>query len=209
MANLWKNRGYVIKFRHSIFVIRSGLVDKVTVFQIEKKNSMVQIQSVLIDILPEVKVFLVIYIPRVSVRTGFPVRCSTWRQLSCGPLLHILIIFLFGIQRIQRLFIKEDKGIYMLYNRKTSKSQVNSPLRMHDLLEILKHAFRLLDGFFEYTYDYMFHTNMLKLGWVVLRIYVALAVFQPYRDLEAGDNQSLKFKWRGGESNPGSLAPQA
>ena len=29
---------------------------------------------------------------------------------------------------------------------------------------------------------------------VVLRIYVALAVFQPYRDLEAGDNQSLKFK---------------
>ena len=44
---------------------------------------------------------------------------------------------------------------------------------------------------------------------VVLRIYVALAVFQPYRDLEAGDNQSLKFKWRGGESNPGPLAPQA
>ena len=28
-------------------------------------------------------------------------------------------------------------------------------------------------------------------GWlVVLRIYVASAVFQPYRDLEAGDNQS-------------------
>ena len=43
---------------------------------------------------------------------------------------------------------------------------------------------------------------------VVLRIYVALAVFQPYRDLEAGDNQSLKFKWRGGELNPGPLAPQ-
>ena len=30
---------------------------------------------------------------------------------------------------------------------------------------------------------------------VVLKINVALAVFQPYRDLEAGDNQSLKFKW--------------
>ena len=44
---------------------------------------------------------------------------------------------------------------------------------------------------------------------VVLRIYVALAVFQSYRDLEAGDNQSLKFKWRGRESNPGPLAPQA
>ena len=47
-------------------------------------------------------------------------------------------------------------------------------------------------------------------GWlVVLKIYVALAVFQPYHDLEAGDNQSLKFKWRGGESNSGPLAPQA
>ena len=44
---------------------------------------------------------------------------------------------------------------------------------------------------------------------VVLRIYVALAVFQPYRDLEAGNNQSLKFKLQGGESNPGPLAPQA
>ena len=27
--------------------------------------------------------------------------------------------------------------------------------------------------------------------------------------LGAGDNQSLKFKWRGGESKPGPLAPQA
>ena len=36
--------------------------------------------------------------------------------------------------------------------------------------------------------------NFLTVGWlVVLRIYVALAVFQPYRDLEAGDNQSLKI----------------
>ena len=43
---------------------------------------------------------------------------------------------------------------------------------------------------------------------IVLRVYVALGVFQPYRDLEAGDNQSLKFKWRAGESNPGPLAPQ-
>ena len=27
-------------------------------------------------------------------------------------------------------------------------------------------------------------------------------------DLEAGDNQSLKFKWRDRESNSGPLAPQ-
>ena len=47
-------------------------------------------------------------------------------------------------------------------------------------------------------------------GWlIVLRINVTLAVFQPYRDLEAGDNQSLKFKLRNLESNPGPLAPQA
>ena len=32
-------------------------------------------------------------------------------------------------------------------------------------------------------------------GWlVVLRIYVASVVFQQYRDLEAGDNQSLKVQ---------------
>ena len=37
--------------------------------------------------------------------------------------------------------------------------------------------------------------NFSLVGWlVVLRIYVALAVFQPYRDLEAGDNQSLKIQ---------------
>ena len=48
------------------------------------------------------------------------------------------------------------------------------------------------------------------LGWlVVLRIYVILAVFKPYRDLEAEDNQSLKSKWRDRESNTGPLAPQA
>ena len=33
------------------------------------------------------------------------------------------------------------------------------------------------------------------LGWlVVLRIYIDLAIFQPYLDLEAGDNQSLKIQ---------------
>ena len=36
---------------------------------------------------------------------------------------------------------------------------------------------------------------MFGLVWFgLLRIYVALAVFQPYRDLEAGDNQSLKIQ---------------
>ena len=52
-----------------------------------------------------------------------------------------------------------------------------------------------------------FSTNTLWL--VVSGIYVASAVFQPYRNLKAGDNQSLEFKWRGRESNPRPLAPQA
>ena len=45
-----------------------------------------------------------------------------------------------------------------------------------------------------------------SVGWlgVVLRI-VALAVLQPYHDLEAGDNKFLKFKWRDRESNLGPL----
>ena len=37
--------------------------------------------------------------------------------------------------------------------------------------------------------------NKALVGWlVVLRIYVASVVFQQYRDLEAGDNQSLKVQ---------------
>ena len=31
---------------------------------------------------------------------------------------------------------------------------------MHDLLEILEHAFSLFDGFFQYTYNYMFFKIM-------------------------------------------------
>ena len=47
-------------------------------------------------------------------------------------------------------------------------------------------------------------------GWLaVLRIYVALAIFHSYRDLEAGDNQSLKSQWRDRELSPEPLAPQA
>ena len=46
--------------------------------------------------------------------------------------------------------------------------------------------------------SYMYSCNdvLLEFGldlWlVVLRIYVALTMFQPYRDLKAEDNQSLK-----------------
>ena len=39
------------------------------------------------------------------------------------------------------------------------------------------------------------HTSMRLVGWLVgLRINVDLAIFQPYLDLEAGDNQSLEIQ---------------
>ena len=43
--------------------------------------------------------------------------------------------------------------------------------------------------------NYNFVQIIFKVGWlVVLRINVDLAIFQPYLDLEAGDNQSLKIQ---------------
>ena len=42
---------------------------------------------------------------------------------------------------------------------------------------------------------------------VVLRIYVNLGIFHPYRDLETGDNQSEIVAARPG-IEPGPLAPQ-
>ena len=47
---------------------------------------------------------------------------------------------------------------------------------------------------------------LLYLGFTSLDL---TAVFQPYRDLEAGDNQSLKLWRRDWESNPEPLALQA
>ena len=50
---------------------------------------------------------------------------------------------------------------------------------------------------------------LVSFVWAVLRIYVALTTFQSYRNLEAGETQSLKFKMQDQEWNPGSLAPQS
>ena len=42
---------------------------------------------------------------------------------------------------------------------------------------------------------YASFTKYILVGWLVaLRINVDLAIFQPYLDLEAGDNQSLKIQ---------------
>ena len=46
-------------------------------------------------------------------------------------------------------------------------------------------------------------------GWlIVLRIYIDLAIFPPYLDLDQEITNLWKFKWRGRESNPGPLAPK-
>ena len=51
-------------------------------------------------------------------------------------------------------------------------------------------------------------TAIISIGWLaVLRIHVGLAVFQPCRHLEAGDNQSLKIQATRPGIEPGPLAP--
>ena len=48
----------------------------------------------------------------------------------------------------------------------------------------------------------------MMFGFACFKVYhVALKIFQSYRDLEAGDTISLKFKWGDRKSNPGPLAP--
>ena len=39
------------------------------------------------------------------------------------------------------------------------------------------------------------------IGWLVFRIYVVLAIFQPYRDLEAGDNKTNLWNFSGEAGN--------
>ena len=68
----------------------------------------------------------------------------------------------------------------------------------HINLHLYKFKFRLEDGSLARN---MFVTG----GWlVVLRINVDLAIFQPYLDLEAGDNQSLKIQVARPGIEPGS-----
>ena len=73
---------------------------------------------------------------------------------------------------------------YMILDHKMTWEPLNSSL--------------FLDKVYLRPHENGHEISQKKFGWlVVLRIYVALAVYQPYRDLGAGDNQSMKFKWRG------------
>ena len=64
-----------------------------------------------------------------------------------------------------------------------------------------------IDTFWEISSLWKLHGNLSTtyVGWlIVLRIKVDLAIFQPYLDLEAGDNQSLKIQVAGPEIKPRS-----
>ena len=86
------------------------------------------------------------------------------------------------------------RGIGPLVGRTSS----NRRSVMHVLVEIFRITYN-----FSFICQYIFiwpissgrEISPLLIGWlVVLRINVDLAIFQPYLDLEAGDNQSLKIQ---------------
>ena len=81
MTNLWKNPWYLIKFELSIFVIWSGLVDKVAVFQIAEYNSMVQIQPVPIKNFSHVTGFFFSYLHTVYYK-AIPFLPDTFTYLN-------------------------------------------------------------------------------------------------------------------------------
>ena len=94
-------------------------MDKVAVFQIEKKNSMVQIQLVPINIFSQV-CFLFIYIYTVYYKA------TTFLQ---DTFTYFDYFFLFGIPCGLSVFSFEQKrqlGIYLLSTRKSRKRHVNS-----------------------------------------------------------------------------------
>ena len=53
--------------------------------------------------------------------------------------------------RVQRLSNKKGKGISCQIHEYLANVRLILSLQMHDLLEILEHAFSLLDGVFQYT----------------------------------------------------------
>ena len=68
---------------------------------------------------------------------------------------------------------------------KVSTKSYSIPLELCDITSVCGNK----------LYHFIGKRRPIGYGWlVVLRIYVASAVFQPYRDLEAGDNQSLKIQ---------------
>ena len=80
---------------------------------------------------------------------------------------------------------------------------------LDDLYWIVTFTFLVQGQMVSYVSLFVFKFD-LDGGWlVVLRINVDLAIFQPYLDLEAGDNQSLKIQVARPGIEPRSSRPQA
>ena len=76
------------------------------------------------------------------------------------------------------------------------------------LIPFIKKQYRMWSRHYVYLFQIWWHCWLFN--WlVVLGIYVALAVLQPYHNLEAGDNQSLKLQVARPGFDPRPLAPQA
>ena len=78
------------------------------------------------------------------------IRCPTRRLLCCKILLHILIIFLFRIPCEYSVFsfqVKKTEEFSGYIHGYLAKVKSIPLLQMHDLLEILEHAFSLLVDF--------------------------------------------------------------
>ena len=83
------------------------------------------------------------------------------------------------------LYISRNYSLITLYKDKYFKFYVPIPMKLISM------TIALLTGALQFRKHIVFLRSIF--GWlVVLRIYVALAIFQSYRDLEAGDHQSLK-----------------
>ena len=96
----------------------------------------------------------------------------------------------------------------VLYLEVTSYMPNETWSRVFWLMSVLFIEVQLYDCI-SYAPNWIWTQNFWVVGWLYWGFTSLSAVFQPYSNLEVGDNQSRKKKWRGRESNPRTLAPQA
>ena len=90
----------------------------------------------------------------------------------------------------------KDKWRYQVHYPETVCAQdVQQVLQILSWYCIIDHRYNNVLIFANNNFSVKEKFTRLSFGWlVVLRINVDLAIFQPYLDLEAGDNQSLKIQ---------------
>ena len=108
-------------------------MDKVAVFRIAESNSRVQIQPVPINKFSHVPRFFFVFIH--GVLQGDTFLCDTFTYFNYFSIWDFL--------RVQPLFLsdKKDKGISCYLHEYLAKVRSIPSPQMHDLLEILEHAF--------------------------------------------------------------------